>query len=350
MTVFLVHSTYHIFYAISIAKKSSLKKAIILCSSSDVLKFHNIFKIIERNFPYEIKSISHNDLDSKLSTHDLMTLQFIKSLSIDELIIFNQDNLLAIHLAKFFYRRSKVISLAQDGLKAYAPIKKLALKYIIQRSIIYFRFTRLNGLEYSFFFVNLKYANFSFINRIYLSHPRACLESNKPKIEVNLDNDVLYLFSDLIKGLSFDFHANTLLFTSSILKYNYKEIGVELLILKELEKVYPSYQKIIKLHPRAKEDVHASLKERSEWKIIKDNFPAELLINSLKANIALFSGYSSVALYQPIKSDLFKSYWLYPLYKSSKKPLQWLQINKPSEDIILINTIDQLRDLKKSSE
>ncbi|ERM81530.1 hypothetical protein P872_09245 [Rhodonellum psychrophilum GCM71 = DSM 17998] len=348
MTLFLVHSLYHIFYALSIAERNNLTNVVIICATSNGDKFIKIFDSIRIKYPYKIMNIKHNDTASKLSDVDLETLDLFKKQTINELIIFNQDNMMAVYLGKFFHRKNCKVSLAQDGLKAYAPIKRNALKYKFERSIMYYNFIKSNGFEYSRFFVNLKYASYSFIDNLYLSHPHACLESNKSKIEVNLSSIILDKFSDLLFNNKIDFNKETIFFASSLLKFNVMQIEIEIKILTKLANQFNCYQKILKVHPRVSNKVYNELQKIEGWIIIKDNFPGELLINSLKSTALVFSGYSSIALFKPRKELGTIYYWLYPLYGTSIKALSWLQINKPSEDIILINSFNQLVELRKS--
>lgn len=345
MVVILVHSVYHIFYALSISLFKNFSDVIIVCSNSNPHKFDSLFEIINKKFGFKIYKITHDDKASKINDIDKEIISKLKSTKPDEFIIFNQDNLLAIVLADHFHKKNILVSLAQDGTKAYATVQKSAILYKIDRTKNFYKFLYLNGFIFFPFFTSLAYANHKFIDKIYASFSETTTAINKIKEDVNLDPLVLDYFDLLVSLIDINFDRKSIFFASSLLKYNKLQIDKEIEILNHINSKYSDFQKIIKVHPRVDIQVCNELQEKTkDWIFVNDVFPAEIILNKLK-DYYLFSAYSSVALFNPREGCHGRKFWLYPLYNDLLKSLTYTKINLPTKEIIVIKYFHEMNNL-----
>lgn len=343
MKAILVHSVYHLFYALSIAEKQDFKNIRIVCSTSDPTKFESIFQIIHEKFSIQVIALTHDDKASMLCAEDLKKIHDIKKLPIKEFIIFNQDNFLSVYLTKTFKSKGVRISLSQDALKAYVVINKIAPKYKIERTLQFFKFLYCNKFEFMLFFVNLDYGNFKFIDSLYLSHPRVFSTNDKTKFKQNLSPSILDHFSILIKGSNISFSDETIFYASSLLKYNKKQVTVEIAILDKLAQRFKNFQLILKVHPRVKPEVLSELKKQSKWIIVDEPYPAEIILNMFVKVVYVFSAYSGISLFEPKDLNLVKFFWLYPIYGDSLSTLSYTKIIHPSDSIKLLSNIEEIQ-------
>lgn len=349
-TIYLTHSIYHLLLSLSIINTNRDAKSILVLASKNTTQTSaNLKKILSDNSApknIDIFNVSTEiDQKMKLSVDSLKRISELKTFNIDELIIFNEDDLLAIHLGQCFNKKNVLVSLAQDGMKAYAKINKMALRYRSLRSVDYYKYCKANNFSYSPIYISMKYGKSPYVKKLYLTHLEAFGNKFKKEIEIiKLNSNILKLYSHITKHVELDISKPTIFFASSILTLN-PSLDIENKVLKHLSTVYLDYQLIIKLHPRTSQEVQDFyINTFNNWIILYDTIPAEVYINELE-NCILISGYSGVALFNKQEETIFDKYWLYPLYLNSIKSLGYTTLTKPEESIKIIENWEEFYDV-----
>ena len=350
--IFLTHSIYHVLYSLSIIKEKKEAISYLIIAGKENKQTENLLSSFAKSneLGFQNLKVIYIPIPTpgplQLSLEAIDNIKILKNIDFDELIIFNEDNLLAIHFAQYFHRKSILVSLAQDGMKAYAKITKKALRYRSLRTLDYYKFCRKNKFNFEPIFVNIAYGELKYIKKLYLSHPKSYENKyNKILKQVDLREDVIKLYEIILDSVNWDFKRKTIFFTSSLLKYNQKQIDVENKILNELSKKFIDYQYIIKLHPRASEKVRTYFnKEFKDWYLIKNQIPAEVYVYFLNECI-LFSAYSSIALFNKTNYECFEKFWLYPLYGTSLNSLAYTRLSIPDDSIQLVKNWEEFNNI-----
>lgn len=339
-TVYLVHSIYHILYATSLAvqkakKVTGLKQLCIIASSSYTLNDDLVQQLITGfSDIIEYSEIPGMAGAEDLSRTGLQVVESFKRAHINELVIFNQDNLLAVHLAQHFASRSAIVALAQDGVKAYSVIDKAALRYRILRSLDYYRYCRKYGFNYHFLFISMKYGRFNALSLYYLTHSEANQRKGISVRRVGLKLGVLDYLASSVQA-DFDYIKPTVFFSSSLMGKRQLELDFERKLLEDIANVMPGWQLVLKLHPRAKHAVREAYESISGWQVLQDQIPAELYLCRMKFCVSL-SSYSGTALYSAHGTSSHLRIWLFPLYNNVLPALKYLRINCPDPEIRIV--------------
>lgn len=348
-TLFLAHSIYHILYSLSMISTRRYSLSYLVFSSNNKDASLLLRKLMERNNEKDIKVIfippaTHHK--SSLTEEALLELSKIKRLDIDELITFNEHNLLAVHLGQFFHKKNVKVALAQDGMKAYATISKWALKDCFLTTLNYYLFCKLNNVSYSPIFINMKYGKSYYIDKLYVSHKSSFVNPYNKEIEqVDLDTKVLKSYALLTEEVKLEHHTPTIFFVSSLIKYDSETINIETKILNHLSHSYPHHQLLLKVHPRADAKVITNYTlQLNKWKVINNAIPAEVYINELH-QCTLLSAFSGVALFNKKPENSVSKYWVYPLYEDKIKSLQYTKLRIPDRSIHLIKDWKEFSDL-----
>lgn len=340
-TIYLAHSIYHILYSLSMinSRRDSMSYLVLFSNNKEasiivekLLKVKSEEKIIELIIiPSETK---HKSI---LQKEALTKIKEIKKLDINELVTFNEDNLLAIHLGQYFHKHNIKVSLAQDGMKAYATITKMALKYRLLRSLEYFTFCRSNKFEYYPILISMRYGKSYYVNKLYVSHEDTFENYFSKDIErIDLDENILKTYALLESDTLLEYKKPTVLFISSLLKFDQAAINIEIKILNHLANAFPRHQLAIKTHPRVDEGILTYHKKNGKnWIIINNAIPAEVYLHQLE-QCKLMSAFSGVALFNQSQDKGLQKFWLYPLYEDKIKSLQYTKLKIPDNSIHLV--------------
>lgn len=346
-TLYLTHSIYHLLFSLSMINTKRDTKSLLVLATADPAKTASLLEKLLLNSDgsldkVEVITISTKvDKNLQLQTDSINEISKLKKNKIDEFIFFNEDDMLAIHLGQFFHSKNTLVSLAQDGMKAYVTIDKPAWRYRLLASVDYYKYCKANNFSYSPILMSLKYGKSSYSDKLYVSHLKEFRNHFKKEIEqIDLDGDILKLYASLGEKIVLDRNKKTVFFVSSQLKYSQASIDIETKILKHINSFNEDCQLVIKLHPRASKEVVSLYKKNFEnWLLINDKLPAEIYINEL-ANCSLYSAYSGVALFNKDDGSILNKYWLYPLYGNSLKSLGYTTLQKPDNLIHLVQTWD----------
>lgn len=329
-------------------------KSFLVLASANPQKTAGLLEKLLSNIDGPLKNIeiiiipTRIDRKYRLELNSIKEIIKLKKLNIDELIIFNEDDLLAVHLGQFFHNNNILVSLAQDGMKTYAKINKLALRYRFMRTMNYYSYCKANNFRYFPLFVSMEYGKSSYTNKLYVSHLNAFDNRFKKEIEqVELDVNILKLYGHLNDRIFLNKNKQTIFFVSSLLKYDQASLDIETKILKQLNSLALDCQLVIKMHPRASVEVTSYYTQNfNNWVIINDSLPAEIYINEINS-CTLLSAFSGVALFNKVG---LKKYWLYPLYENSIKSLRYTKLEKPDDSIILVEKWEDLYNIFPNTE
>lgn len=346
-TIYLTHSIFHVIYSLSIIKNKADNgiKYLVLAGKNNSNTIDIVKKIMstQEKWMENIKVINIPKLVDKsevLPQETINVIGFIKSLEIEELVTFNEDNLLAIHLGHYFSRKNTKVSLAQDGTKTYVTYKALTPRYSLLRSLEYYRYCKKNNFEYNFHYIQMQYGKSKYLSKLYVTNRNAFENKyNKECEEIKLGVDVVNLYAITLDKVELDVNIKTIFFVSSLLKWNQAQVDVEYRILKKLQDKYSGYQLVIKTHPRASQQVLNFYKENLQWIVISDSIPAEAYIVELK-NSVMLSAYSSAAIFEGNKESFYNRYWLYPIYGMSLPVFRHFRLKNPDRSIKIVERME----------
>lgn len=348
-TLYITNSIFHIIYSFSLIKSKNNKghNYLALAASNNKINKEIILKLFSANS--ELKDVitlidipNLKDIAHTYSNDTLNVIKDIKQLNIQELVIFNDDNLLSIYLGQYFSNKNIIVSLAQDGTKTYFKHKSKAPRYCLLRTIEYYKYCKMNHFNYQFHYISMSYGNANYISRLYITN-RLAFDNifRKECIEVKLNVDIVRLYANNLIKIDLDKNEPTIFFVSSLLKWSEEQVKKEYSILEILQKNYPEYQLVIKLHPRVSKEIVNYYKAKLKWKIITDLIPAEAYIIDLK-KCKMFSAYSSTAIFEGDKKSDYKRFWIYPLYGKTLKTLDRLIVKNPSDEIKILTSKEEL--------
>lgn len=346
-TLYLTHSIFHIIYSLSIIKNKTDKTTnyLVLAGKNNSNSKYIVDKLMatQEKWMESVVVIDIPGLNDKNESYPKETLDvisYLKSLEIGELVTFNEDNLLAIHLGQYFSKKNTIISLGQDGTKTYATNQRIAPRYSILRSWEYYKYCKKNNFQYYLHYIQLQYGKTRHILKLYVTNIDTFDNVFKKECdEVKLDIDVVRLYAKILDKVELDINTKTLFFVSSILKLNKTQLEVEYNILKKLQDKYSGYQLVIKTHPRASEQVLNFYKENLQWIVISDSIPAEAYIVELK-NSVMLSAYSSAAIFEGNKESFYNRYWLYPIYGASLPVFKHFRLKNPDKSIKIVEKME----------
>lgn len=352
--IFVVHSVYHLLYSLSIAlSKRQLNKGIrvqILLASPKFKSDNSLVQMLRKAYQDYFEFIDMSGLKGSdgLTPKFMGVLDTVKQQSATEVVIFNEDNLLAIHLAQYFRSKGSTIALAQDALKPYAVMTKLALRYRFFRSAEYYRYCKRHGLSYRFLPISMQYGRFEPVSKLYLSHPVSCPNPrNLPTEELKLDADLLEYLAENLPREGIDFTLPSIFFSSSLMGLNKDQWILERELLEMIASAFPGHQLILKLHPRAHPDLVKNCANMKAWQVMQNTFPAEIYLSKFQSCISI-SSYSGVALYPGPEGYPHQRIWLYPIYQGVLKPLSYLRLSHPHPGIHIVKSMEELKEYLKT--
>lgn len=352
-SVYLTHSIFHIIYSLSIINSKPRKgiSYLILAGRDNTRSMEIVQDLLMKGDSALMEGVRVIEISglidrgATMSAETIAVIDSVKKLEAEELVTFNEDNFLAVHLGQYFSARNTRVALAQDGTKTYATFKRSTPRYSLMRSYDYYRYCRKNGFGYCFNFVEMKYGKSAYISTLYITNQEAFENKYKKECrEVKLDAAVVKMYAATLDTAEIDENAQTIFFVSSLLKWDQALVDLEFKILKMLQLQNPHCQFIFKTHPRAGKEVLDFFKANLELTVISDFVPAEVYTAKLK-NAVMLSAYSSAAIFGGMEGNVYKRYWLYPIYGTLLTPLQRFNLTKPDASIITVRTIDQLKTL-----
>ncbi|MFV0226379.1 alpha-2,8-polysialyltransferase family protein [Empedobacter falsenii] len=348
-TLYITNSIFHIIYSFSLIKSKNNKgnNYLALAGSNNKINKEIILKLFSANS--ELKDVitlidipNLKDIAHTYSNDTLNVIKDIKQLNIQELVIFNDDNLLSIYLGQYFSNKNIIVSLAQDGTKTYFKHKSIAPRYCLLRTIEYYKYCKMNDFNYHFHYISMVYGKANYISRLYITNKSAFDNIfDKECIEVKLNNDIVKLYSNTLTSIELDENKPTIFFVSSLLKWNEEQVRKEFSILEILQNNYKDYQLAVKLHPRVSKEIINYYQEKLKWILITDLIPAEAYIINLK-KCYMISAYSSAAIFDGDKQSDYKRFWIYPLYGKTLTALDRLIVKNPSDDIKILSDKEEL--------
>lgn len=338
--VFLTHTNYHLLMTFSIIfdKYSDINKYEVIVIKSIKESEESIEpKISNINLIYLDLQEKHNVLNSSVINY----FNEITRSNVKRFFFFNEDVLSAIYLAIRLKSNGAITGLIQDGLKAYAIIDKLALKYRLMRTIKFYKFLKSNNLKISsFYFFNIKYGRSSVVDELWLTHPESSILKTKPSLKINFF-DSRDDINSLKKIFKFDYNVSNskvIFFISSIVRDNTKVIETEKKIINDLSNKFPDAEIYFKVHPRTPSNVIDKVILFPKVKIINSEAPAEFYISQFDKAIILGS-YSTALLYNNNKSSY---YWLYPMYQKYIPTFKYTYITNPTSHIKISDNIENI--------
>ena len=347
MKLFIVHSVYHLVYAISIIeKRNDDKYTVVLAGSNDNEVFKPFYEYLDAKLSHDIKVIRFNGIMNDTpkgyeKCNEL--LDKIKRIGANELYIFNEDNLLSTGIARYFFNKGAKVILGQDALKPYAIVIYKAWKYKLLRLFHTNLFAHKFGLPFSLIPLSFSYGQSNFVTDLVLSNPEV-ITCDKPTTKAKLSEKLLqelgdYFIPNFLTDEGLTMNNPISFFTSSLLKFEPNSLKIEMNILFEIQKLYPHHKLFLKLHPRASEDLISKFGDISSWTVINNTLPAEIYFSNCNV-VNSFSAYSGTALYTD-KNEV-NHIWLYPLYVNVLPSLERMRLVIPNDRIKVVNRIEDI--------
>lgn len=335
--VYVVFTEYQLLQAVNIA--SGIKNLKEHQNIIYIVRGGRRMLAIKKEKNYDVANIVFKILDNVAPKHLENVLLKEKP---NHFFLFQNTTAITVHLGQMMFNQGAEISLGPDGYGAYGYFNKrfkmLSVLRESARNNIYLLKNKLFSGKIHVF--NYKYGVKKFITNIWVTHPdqyihegtnkicllklpeldTACIEIMKNLFSFNVDfptNDCIYFFNQPLWDVLLDLELNFLL---------------------EVQKQFPDKKIVLKLHPLTTTEMKNRYKSLSGITVIDKDFPAEILILSLK-NCILYSGYSTVLM---TENDTCNYYFNYPVFKKiGHKVMNQLEIY-PLDHIKMVESSSEM--------
>lgn len=280
-------------------------------------------------------SKSANNEKMRQIIKELLTVNYYK------FIHFMEHAPLGYYFSDVLFRRGTIISLGQDGTKAYTEYNRNDLFYRIKHTLLIYKFLISNKLFLkNFYFFNSKYGSLKQTNELLLTHPEAYHNWNKKKLlKIHFNNELDSI--DKLKVL-FEYEKNYIRLKDRSIFFVNQPIAdlyfYEIDVLKKLREKYEESTIYIKVHSQTPQNQLKLYGEISSCVIINTSIPAELYIATLNDSI-IISFYSTALLFYNKRCSYF---WLHEPILEEKMKSDKILVTNPTEHIKVIKSFDSI--------
>lgn len=238
---------------------------------------------------------------------------------------FQENSIYNKYLAYFLKKKGTKICLGPDGTKPYGLFnKKHEMLSMLKDTLNDYKLLKSKGLKLPYLIWSryYKYGSFKLLDEVWLQYPELFnFKKNKTKGSIIKMPELTSQNLNLLLGV-FGFKDTSLLDKQNVILYFNQPFFTKALIDKEFEILslianrFPDKKINIKLHPATNPVVEERMSIIPYINIIKDKMPAEFYLAKVSNSIIL-SGWSA-AIMHPMAEQNNKSYYLYPMYKTTQ--------------------------------
>lgn len=308
--VYAVFTEYQLLQAVNIA--SGIKNSENETNIIYIIRAGRRMMTIDKEKNHDVNNITFKFLDN------ISAKQIEKELLIENaehFFLFQNTTAITVHLGQIMSNRGAEVSLGPDGYGAYGHFNKRfkilsILKQSVTNNIFLLKNKLISGKVHIF---NYTYGAKKFITNIWVTHPDQYIHEGTNNINVLKLPELDAFCIDIMKNL-FSFNVD---FPTKDCIYFFNQplwdvlLDLEFNFLLEVQKQFPNKKIVLKLHPLTSKEMKNRYKSISGITVIDQDFPAEILILSLK-NCIVYSGYSTVLMTENTNCNY---YFNYPVFK-----------------------------------